>query len=448
MNPLRKLADPLLRTPPHPAPSMDALQARVRHRRDARRRQQLAAMSVFIVVLVGGVALAARQERGIETLTSPPGTTAGTSTTSVPNAGVGANDPAPPIEASTVELVITPGSASVSIVRTLDIVNRGDVAYSHCYTWDLRRWNGSGWTDAGSLTMTTEGGAFARHSGHPNKDCEPHIVDPHATQSFAFDPGNAPYADYDSNAPDHRPTTLELGVYELFDSTARGRFAVTNEPPATNPEGGVILGASTVGLNPGTTLQSVHEVLPTDLIALDDTRVALSWTAPCNSPADHVEVIATGDEVELRLSIGHFIVQDCMGEPDRWVITFDLGIPIAGRSIIARATTDAGDEASPPHEAAPAGSYADTVEARSAGTALGAVEPTSMLLAPNPAGDGMQVRLDFAGCWPGAKLLVFHAIDGTVVPLAYSRNEPTTRCPNGPPTFLLGKDGEPVFGAP
>jgi len=462
MNPLRKLADPLLRTPPHPAPSMDALQARVRHRRDARRRQQLVAMSVFIVVLVGGVALAARQERGIETLTAPPGTTAGTSTTRplapdgwpvIPSSEVLPGEPAPPIEASPVELVFTPFMAPASSSRTLTITNRGDDPYLYCYLWDLRRWNGSAWDDVGSAFVNPETGALTRNSGHPVLDCNPVTVAAGASQSIAFDPGNAPYAVYDSNAPDHRPTTLEPGEYELFDSTARGRFVVTrssvsNAPGTTSTTTPDRTPPTTVKLNPGTTLEQIHEILPTDLIAIDDDTIALSWNTSCNSPADHIAVVSSPDEIELRLSVGHFTVSDCMGEPDHWVVTFEVPHPIAGRPIVARADTDSGPAALERRfEAAPTGSRAMPVATPGTPNTTGVpLQVTSLLMSRDATGT-VTGRLSYRDCWVGIKLMMYRTADGTIVPQAYSAVDPTTPCPASS-TIPIDGDASTIFGAP
>src|SRR5438128_1300675 len=78
MNRLQRIADPLVTSPPRPAPTIEALQARAAHRRDRRRRARLAALSLAVVVLLAGGVLTARRDQPTDVLAGPPATGGGT----------------------------------------------------------------------------------------------------------------------------------------------------------------------------------------------------------------------------------------------------------------------------------------------------------------------------------------------------------------------------------
>jgi hypothetical protein len=446
MNRLRKLADPLLQNPPRSAPSMDDLHARVRRRREVRRRRQIAVTSAFVILLLVGTALAFRQDQGLETLTGPPGTTTGTG---LPGTTIGSMPATtlplpPPVVQTDVELVVDPASSDASKARKVVVRNDSTADYLTCWGWDVHRWSGAEWVDVGSVWAAPNDGTLTRYRGRLPVDCSPTVIPAHTAQAHVFDVSHASFFPVNAGETETTPAPFPPGLYELSDASTRGRFEITaSTPTGTQPEHGVQVGKNTVGLNPGTTLQKIHEVLPADVRAIDDDTIALAWTASCNSPADHVEVVATATEIELRLSVGIFIVEDCMGEPDHWVVTFDVPVKIAGRPIVARASTDKGAEETEHFEAAPAGSR-DEPWSRPEIDAAG-LSPTSMLLRRDTKGT-VQLRLSPAGCWRGGTPEFFHLADGTVVPQWFDRSDPTTSC--GDVQVGVGDGTAKVFGAP
>jgi hypothetical protein len=454
MNRLQKSAQPLLETPPRPAPTMEDLQRRADRRRDDRRRARLTILSVAVVALLAGGALVARQDRDLETLTGPPGTTFGTVSTTTPAASTTVSTrPPPPLEAEPVELTVDPASAPAATNRQLTITNHGTRTYFTCFGFKLRRWTGEGWTDVAVLWVANadRGPITYLERLGTETDCSSAPVAAGQNVVRAFDPGHLTI--FPSSTDNGLPSELQPGLYELFDSQARGRFEITSTiaaTPGTGVNHGVQVGKTTVGLNPGTTLERIHEVLPTELMAVDDDTISLAWTGACNTPADHVEIEATAGEVNVRLAIGSFVVRDCTGDPDHWVATFDLPFAIAGRPITTRAVTETGTTMGGPFMAAPDGSDPKPAYAEGSFTTSGPTEVTSMLLSRELVTGAVRGRLHAGSCWGEMKAPVFRTAANVLVPQPFARGSSSdlAQCVAGPPVMTFGELDTTVFGAP
>jgi hypothetical protein len=446
MNRWQRLADPLLRDPVRPAPSMDALAARVRRRRAVRRQRSLAAVAACVVVLLGASALAIRQDRGVETLTGPPGTTIGTTPGSTIPAVSGTSLPPPlPMTDARVELTMDPASGDASRPRTITARNLTGDDYLTCWGWDIQRWSGTTWIDVGSVWIDPFANRITRYRGRLPADCGPTVIVPNASDSRVFDVRQAAFFPEVPTETDTVPGPFPPGLYELSDAKARGRFEITDPAaPVARPEHGAQVGASTVQLNRGGSLRDVREVLPTEVIAVDDDTVSILWTGNCNSPADHVDINATADAIDLRLSVGFFPITDCVGEPDHWVITFDLPVKIAARPIFASADIGLGATLSGPFTPAPDQSQVEATMLQGEDILTTPNEPVSMLLRRTLG--GTEARLPYNRCWSLARFSVYFLANGTAVPLVYAHAEPDeAQCLNGPPSFTYP---ELVAGTP
>lgn len=144
--------------------------------------------------------------------------------------------------------------------------------------------------------------------------------------------------------------TLSLPIGDL---NARRVLGEPGSLPVSTPTSNSIQGGTTTPAAPvaidltggldygGRSLQDGSRiVLPNEVVILDDDTVALAWSAPCNQPAETAVVDTTPDEVEIRLSLTTVPVNDCVGEPDHWVTTFEVPVPIGDRRVLAVADID------------------------------------------------------------------------------------------------------------
>ena len=444
------LVHPLLTDPPRPAPSIDALRDRVAQRRH--RRTGLAAGVSIVVLVIVGTVVALPRDHGTDVLAGPPGTSVG-STVPAPTVPSPAGPPiswptapsddAPPIEPSSATFTFTPERAPLGEDRTL-VIHSATGTYTSCGSMDLLRWDGSTWhviatsqfvanEDADRPTSTLHVGPIARRDPCGvmvplDTDLRVHVPDP----------------------------ALTPGWYQLYDGTARGRFAIatpdagpggappvsdlagppTTAPPdfsTTSPPTAVVTTGELVDLHPSVAANPPSgpasvERLPEQAIAIDDDTVALSWAAVCAGPAHHAEVSATTTEVVVRLSTVPTLKGLCIESPPRFLVTFNLPFPVHGRRLIFRADSSPIDlEISPK----PAGSQVvgDVTSTYPSGDEAAAAQAgvTTMLIDTrddSPAAGHVVVRA--LTCSTTARWDVYR-IDGFLVPQLALTEQPIER---------------------
>lgn len=334
MTDLRDLVDPLLSDPPHPAPPLAELRTRVDRRR-RRRARTIGAASIATVALVAVAVLALPRDTELR----------------VGGGETPATQPPPPLDPTAVQLVVTPESAPATTERTIEIRNTSSDDYSTCGTYDLFRWDGQTWSPIIRVFLGGGGTMFGASEPSSTDECSwsPISVAAGETTNLGFDPdtsvlwavtatalpGTAPLAEgwYELREPPGASTGVDPGGRGRFEITAPGDGATTSTTAAPRTDDA----PATIELYPGPALLPLDEKLPDRLVAVDDDSVAIAWDGPCNEPADRVVITETSTEVEIRLSPGRFVTTDCLGEPDRWVASFDLPTAIGARRLVARA---------------------------------------------------------------------------------------------------------------
>ena len=325
--------------------------------------------------------------------------------------GPGAEEDPPAVAAAPIEVVVTPEAAALDAPRTIEVRNTSEAAYSECgLRYNLHRWDWSNWQPVAELNLGVG------PAGYPGADQPPYVTAYDTTfREFQcnaltiIEPGSsatvvANLADLGEHAtggtvPPVPVGPLLPGVYELRTTTsalssmqALGRFEITDDGAAavptnptvttaagqtSDPAGGISVGGS-VDVWPGGDLQPVGAQLPERLIAVDDDTIALAWSGPCNRPAIRVDVVATADEVEVRLHVGSTVQRCADDASDRWVLTTDLGgLRIGTRRLVARAAGSDGEIEVP---AAP------TVRASAAPTEKGTLPASAPISFQVPAG--------------------------------------------------------------
>jgi hypothetical protein len=258
----------------------------------------------------------------------------------------------PGMEAGRVQLVVAPQSAPLAADRSIEIRNTGEVPYASCLAYNLFRWSGSDWEPAAQLHLQGPSRpdlppTLREYTSNPPAlDCTATTIAAGESTSFPFRIGAAPVFSIDGTTlPGRAP--LADGWYEIREfalATAEptaglGRFEIgpgvaapTESPPSPEDDLPVSIDLYPEALAPG------GEVLPTTVFVVDQDTIALAWTGPCNQPADRVTFDAHDGEIELRLHVGFFVVIDCTGEPDDWIVTFDVPFTITDRvRLVARA---------------------------------------------------------------------------------------------------------------
>ena len=338
---LHELAAPLLADPPHPPPPLDELERRVGRRRQ-RRARAIGLCSVVAVVLVAAGVLALPRDSELQV---------GDGTAATPT-----TQPPPPLEPGPVQLVVTPESAPVTTERNIEIRNTSSDDYTTCGTYDLFRWDGETWSPVVRVYFGGGGTMFGTYDLSQNTDeCSwsPLTVAAGQSTNLGFDPDTSVWWAVIATAP---PGTAPLadGWYELradadgVDDRPLGRFEITDPAPAPSTSTTTSTGAEdeapvSVDLYPLDLVPS-GEILPSTVFVVDQDTIALAWTGGCNEPADRVTFDAHDGEIELRLHVGRFPVIDCMGEPDDWMVTFDVPFTITDRvRLVARAAGTEGE---------------------------------------------------------------------------------------------------------
>ena len=74
-------------------------------------------------------------------------------------------------------------------------------------------------------------------------------------------------------------------------------------------------------------------VIPDAIVLLPNRKVGLSWTSPCNRPANFVTLTELPDGLGLQLFTGAIDIRSCTGMPTRWTAVFQM-LTDAGSSII------------------------------------------------------------------------------------------------------------------
>jgi hypothetical protein len=338
MTELRDLVEPLLSDPPHPAPELADLVARVDRRRRRRARAIGAgAVTAVVLVVVAMLALPRDTELRVGGGSPAPGATDGGTTLA-------------PLDTDVV-VTVTPASASLEVVRRVEIRNTSDQPFPlDCGgRLDLVRWNpfDSSWTWYGTLAPAADPPYLLQTQTVGATPCpDDPVVAPGGTFVVDLDLSRVVRTDGAGTIPASQQP-LDPGSYRFGPSvmassplTVGGRFEITGSstppspaPPTSAPK----TGATVVDTYPLEGLAPAGEKLPTRIVVPDDNTVAISWKGWCNEPADHVTVTETEDEIEVRLSVGTFPVIDCVGEPDRWAMTFALPNRVQGRTVVARA---------------------------------------------------------------------------------------------------------------
>ena len=229
---LRDLVVPLLADPPHVAPPVAELRARVDRRR-ARRARVVGTTSVAaLVLLVAAVAVLPRSSE----LQAGSGDASSTTSTTTP----------PPFNPGPVRVVVSPTSAPRDAARTVAIRNDGATPYVTCgHAFDLFWWDGSSWIGVASRIGIAPDALVL-----PDYTPLPALID--CTATTTLDPGSSEqlYPLVLSNPVPRsvtgttpRPTRgpLQLGWYELrepiesanVDAPALGRFEIT--PDGSTP---------------------------------------------------------------------------------------------------------------------------------------------------------------------------------------------------------------------
>lgn len=276
----------------------------------------------------------------------------------------GSDTEPPPSADASIELAVNPTSAPLAAVRTLEVTNRSSETYSACgadgkpgLAYDLHRWDGSAWQPIAAIRVADDPPVLVGYSPvRVAVDCETAVVaEPGGSTKVHLALGRS------VNQVDPSTTTGQIlapGWYELRNTrqswsnlTALGRFEITDatplpptastvtttgDPPTETVDGISVSGS--VDVWPGGPGILVGQLLPDELIAIDDDTVALAWPGPCNRPADRLDVVATEHEVEVRLHVTTTLEVCGDDAPNRWVLTTDLGgIRIGTRRLVARA---------------------------------------------------------------------------------------------------------------
>jgi hypothetical protein len=236
-NELRELARPLLTDPPHPAPPLDELRARV-HRRRQRRARTIGALSVLVVVVIAGAVLALPRSSELRV---GDGSEAPSSTTTAPP---------PPFVAGPVELAFSPQSAPFDAIRVVEIRNHGTEPYSSCLFYNLFRWTGEEWEPVAVLHAGQNPAVLRPYDPQPpSVDCGTDLMPagglpPGASAPLGLDLSRATWQPDNSGSP---PPTEPFadGWYELREvvpaeaepAPGLGRFeiATAGDGAATEP---------------------------------------------------------------------------------------------------------------------------------------------------------------------------------------------------------------------
>jgi hypothetical protein len=255
----------------------------------------------------------------------------------------------------------------------------------------LERWDGDSWGQPRELLPK---GVDPNLAG-PGADCAPDLIQPGA---------------FIGERRFEVPDDLPPGDYRIVERSTEGEGRIAVVASDTDLAGEAKpTGRHSIDLaQGGSTLIAANQGTLERAAVLNDDKLAIAWHSACNAPARRIDFDYTPDRVTARLTVGAFLVTDCVGEPDLWSTVVDLPAPLWGRDVVVEFGDDHLD--APRVEVSPVSTF--VLPLIEPGNTPPPIEPTS-IFRQTPRDGSILLRVFGDTCVANAQSAVYAGADDT-----------------------------------